>query len=207
MRNPVNRIANYIFFKIITPEKILERINMLSTNNCKKNCTIDYKTRFYPEAVIENLSKNIEKINIGSNCHIRGKIKIFPYSSGLVIGNNCYIGENTQIISGDKITIGNNVLISHNVNIIDTNSHELNPMERSQSFIRLLKEGHAKEKGAVITKSIVIGNNVWINFNSVILKGVKIGDNCIIAPGSILLNDFPSNVLIAGNPAKIIKEL
>ena len=147
------------------------------------------------------------RIKIGSNCHIRGKLIILPYAAQISIGNNCYIGEDTRILSGESITIGDNVLISHNVNIIDTNSHELNPMERSQSFIRLLKEGHAKEKGAVITKSIVIGNNVWINFNSVILKGVKIGDNCIIAPGSILLNDFPSNVLIAGNPAKIIKEL
>ena len=186
---------------------IYERISAQKIIDCQNKTDFGDNTRFYQEATVENFAGNKNKIKIGSNCHIRGKLIILPYAAQISIGNNCYIGEDTRILSGESITIGDNVLISHNVNIIDTNSHELNPMERSQSFIRLLKEGQPKEKGAVITKSIVIGNNVWINFNSVILKGVKIGDNCIIAPGSILLNDFPSNVLIAGNPAKIIKEL
>jgi maltose O-acetyltransferase len=59
----------------------------------------------------------------------------------------------------------------------------------------------------VKTLPIKIGNNVWINFNSIILKGVTIGDGSIIAAGAVVTKDIPPFVMVAGNPARIIKHL
>lgn len=57
-------------------------------------------------------------------------------------------------------------------------------------------------------KEVIIGNNVWIGSKVIILKGAKIGDNSIIAAGSVVLGkEYPSNVIIGGNPAKVIKEV
>ena len=58
-----------------------------------------------------------------------------------------------------------------------------------------------------LTSPIIIGNNVWIGSRVVILKGVNIGDNTVVSAGSVVTKSFPSNVIIAGAPAKIIKLL
>ena len=59
----------------------------------------------------------------------------------------------------------------------------------------------------VSKKDVIIGNNVWIGWGSIILKGTIIGDNCVIGAGSLVSGEFPDNVVIAGNPARIIKRI
>lgn len=56
-------------------------------------------------------------------------------------------------------------------------------------------------------KTIKVGNNVWIGLNVTILKGTVIGNNCVIAAGSVVKGEFPDNVLIQGNPAVIVSNL
>ncbi|HNF29019.1 MAG TPA: acyltransferase, partial [Chitinophagaceae bacterium] len=85
---------------------------------------------------------------------------------------------------------GSNCAISWNVQIMDTDIHTL------------VVNGQPKES----TKKIKIGNNVWIGSNVIILKGAEIGNNVVIAAGSIVSGNIPDNVLIAGVPAKIVKE-
>ena len=99
------------------------------------------------------------------------------------------------------------MLVSHNVNIIDTNSHEINHYERSEGYSSLLKDGHAKIQGNIISKPIIVKDYAWINFNAVILKGVSIGEGAIVAAGSIVTKDVPDFTMVAGNPAKVIKYL
>lgn len=115
------------------------------------------------------------------------------------------IGEHSRIWSASSVTIGNGVLVSHNCNIIDTNSHELHYQERVDSYKKMLKEGHPKLKPNVESKPIIIEDYAWINFNSVILKGIKIGTGAIIAPCSLVTKDVEPFSLVAGNPAKQIK--
>lgn len=91
----------------------------------------------------------------------------------------------------NRIDIGANVLIGPRVSLISAN-HELHPEKRH--------ENHRESP-------ISIGDNVWIGANAVILPSVSIGNNSIIGAGSIVTKSFPSNVIIAGNPAKIIKQI
>ena len=160
---------------------------------------------FYPEATVINLQNDTKRIKIGEGTHIRGMLQIFKSGGNILIGNNCFIGENSKIWSQEKIVIGNNVLISHNVNIHDTNSHPLNSLERKQDFHKIINEGYSLINSNIITGPVNIGNNVWIGFNCIILKGVIIGEGAIIASGSVVTKNVPDYAVVAGNPAIIVR--
>jgi acetyltransferase-like isoleucine patch superfamily enzyme len=165
------------------------------------------KAKFYEQAEVINLQNNKNSIVIGMNSHIRGTLLVFAHAGKIEIGENSFVGFGSQIWSANNIKIGSNVLISHNCNIIDTNTHEENFEERKKSFLDLIVNGHPTQNVNVKSKPIVIEDNVWINFNVTILKGVTIGKGAIIAAGSVITKDVRPFTLVAGNPAKIIKEL
>ncbi|WP_410493100.1 acyltransferase [Catalinimonas alkaloidigena] len=159
----------------------------------------------YPEATIKNFQKNRNKIVIKRNSRIRGHLKLLAYGGYIEIGENSYIGENTQIWSGELVKIGKNVLISHGVSIIDTDSHELNSSDRVDTYLSLLKDGPPTDQGSIKTGSIIIHDEAWISFNAIILKGVTIGKGAIVAAGTIVTKNVPDYAVVAGNPAKIIR--
>lgn len=154
---------------------------------------------------IVNMQNDPSKICIGDDTRICGELLVLIYGGKISIGDNCFVGDHSRIWSGDSVIIGNNVLISHDVNIIDTNSHEINITERVSAYKKLMKEGQPSEKGSIITKPIVIKDDAWINFNSIILKGVTIGKGAIVAAGSVVSKDVPDYSIVAGNPAKVVK--
>lgn len=199
-----------LFYKILKLTKIHRLVNKLNEiehiSNCNKG-VINNGGKFYEEAKIGNASNNPSNIIIGNNTHIKAELLVFPYGGKINIGDNCYIGEDSRLWSGDSILIGNNVLISHNVNIMDNNAHEINHLERAQGFMNLIKYGHPKEKGSIKTAPIVIEDFAWINFNVTILRGVTIGKGAIIATGSLVTKNIPPFVLAGGSPAKIIKQI
>lgn len=115
-------------------------------------------------------------------------------SSSIIFGDNIFANNNLTIVcEGSRIEIGNKVLIGTNVEIIDSDFHGINPNERNS--------------GNHICKPVKIGRNVFIGSNVKILKGVTIGDNSIVANSAVVVSSFPSNVIIGGNPAIIIKNL
>lgn len=162
---------------------------------------------FYFDSMVNNPQNNKNKIKVGNNSHIRGTLLIFPYGGEILIGDNCYVGDYSRIWSAEKIVIGNDVLISHNVGITDTNAHELNDYERSNNSKIILQKGLPNSKGNVDSAPIIIGDRAWINFNSIILKGVVIGEGAIVAAGSVVTKDVAPYTLVGGNPAKVIKKL
>lgn len=111
-------------------------------------------------------------------------------------GKNITFGKNVFINSGCKfqdqggITIGDGALIGHNV-VIATINHDLLPEKRRTMHLA----------------PIVIGKNVWIGANATILPGATIGDGAIIAAGAVVKGNVPSNVIVGGVPAKVIKEI
>jgi acetyltransferase-like isoleucine patch superfamily enzyme len=114
--------------------------------------------------------------------------------SSILIGNNVGI-SGTTIFSRDLIVIGDNCKIGANCKIIDNDFHSLDFEERK----------HGNE--IIKTKPIHIEKNCFIGMNSIILKGTVLGENCIVGAGSVVSGIFPNNVIIAGNPAIIIKTL
>lgn len=110
----------------------------------------------------------------------------------LEIGKNFIITAETSIICHKKIKFGNNVLISWENLFMDTDFHKIKNIENN-----MINE----------SKEIFIGNNVWIGCRNTILKGSQISDNSVIGSNSLINKKFnKNNILIAGNPAKILKE-
>lgn len=200
-----NRIINNIELKIV---RYLNRIEKnIYFNELRHNFTAKGRIILTKDSKIINQQNNKEKIIINENCSVKGELLIFPNSGEIVIGQNTYIGEATRIWSQSRIVIGNNVLISHNVNIHDTDSHPMNTNERlNQIEDILVNNKYDYSNYQINSEPIEISDNAWIGFNSIILKGVKIGKNSIVACGSVVTKDVPENAIVAGNPAKIIKQ-
>lgn len=175
-------------------------------NRCVQSVTNNGAV-FLPEASVFNEQNDSSKIIVGKGTHIRGSLLIFKFGGSISIGSNCYVGEGTRIWSGESISIGNNVLISHNVNIVDNNAHEIDSEERAKRYEDLVIKGHWQEKGNIISAAVIIEDYAWISFNATILKGVKIGKGAIVAAGSLVTKDVPPFVLVAGNPASVIRTL
>ena len=120
------------------------------------------------------------------------------FNPSIVIGNDCNIGEHTHITAINKITIGNGLLTGRYVYIGDNSHGGLSVEEANIPPIRR----KLQSKGEV-----VIGNNVWIGDKATILAGVHIGDNVVVGANSVVTKDVPSNCMVAGCPAKILKQL
>jgi len=130
-----------------------------------------------------------QNIKFGKNCIINKKVSFTSEvsASNLEIGNNVTIAVEVKLDFTGNLIIGDNVTLSEKVTIF-THDHKTNP------------------RSTPIMKELVIGENVWIGANSMILQNVKyIGKNSIIAAGSIVTKSVEENTIVGGNPAKFIK--
>ena len=137
---------------------------------------------------------NNNKIFIGSNCCLKNlTIDMKNDNSVIKIGDKTSI-EEARITSFEpyKIEIGKDCMFSANIVIMNTDVHKIYDIDTG------LKTNEGKE--------ISIGNHVWLGIRTIILKGVSIGDNAIVAAGSIVTKDVKANTIVSGNPAKQIKE-
>ena len=172
--------------------------------NLRKLCIIEDSARLHTNADIINLSKSKTNIIIGKNTQIYGSIFVYPYSGKVTIGDNCSLGELSRIVSSEDILIGNRVLIAHNVNIFDNNSHPKDANLRHEDFINNYTLGIKKYD--LNSKKIIIEDDVWIGFNSIILKGLTIGEGAIIGAGSVVTRNVPPWTINVGNPLRSIKQ-
>lgn len=186
--NIIKRIEYFLIKKIYKQSGIIEGVLLNS-------------------AKIENMSNNKDNIKIGKHTYIRGELIVYPHGGKIKIGDYCYIGHNTRIWSASKISIGNNVLISHNVDIHDSNDHPLCARERHEHYKKIITIGHSKDIKGLKEKPIVIEDDAWIGFDSIILKGITIGKGAIIAAGSVVVKDVEPYTIVAGNPARFVKKI
>jgi len=134
---------------------------------------------------------NFRSNMVGIN-HVCG-ISTHRRDARIIIGNESGF-SGTIIAAANSIKIGDGISCGGNVTITDFDWHNLDPTRRS--------------KGNSPSSPIIIGNNVWLGLNCLVLKGCTIGDNAIIGANSVVVNSsIPANVIVAGNPARVLRPL
>lgn len=166
---------------------------------------------FYPTASLVSIyGKGMWKI--GEKCLIGAQLICESEQAEINIGNNTFIASGSRIIAAQRVTIGNNVLVAGEVIIQDHNSHSLDFEIRKEDINYALARHKRTPKtnknwDHVLRGEVKIGNDVWIGMRSLILKGVVIGDRSIVGAGSVVTKSVPPDVVVAGNPAKVVKSL
>ncbi|MFA6275985.1 MAG: acyltransferase [Pedobacter sp.] len=156
-----------------------------------------------PNCQQRTIVTGIGKTHIGSQCkfgykkggfHKNGCVELQTrYENSVIqISNDVATNNNVFICCANYIEIGENTRIGQNVTLMDFEAHGINPNERS-------KVGSIGQ--------IVLKKNVWVGNNVIILKNSEIGENSVVAAGAVVSGIFPSNVIIGGIPAKIIKNI
>lgn len=113
--------------------------------------------------------------------------------SRITIGNDVAINNGFSAVAFTEIVIGNNVLIGTDCRIEDGDGHFLDPLKRNDA--------------GALSSQVHINNNVFIGSGVTVLKGVTIGENSVIGSNSVVTKSIPANVIAAGNPAKVIRQL
>lgn len=133
------------------------------------------------------IMKRNGKITVGDRVLLHRYVKLSAYGGEITIGDGTYIGDRTEIHAGERVKIGNHVNISWDCNILD-------------------RDYHGFESETERIEPVTICDNVWIGCGCFILKGVTVGEGAVVAAGSVVTRDVPAKCLVAGNPARVIKE-
>lgn len=165
-------------------EVVARKVNAVRL--CRKLNTVDVENYQEKEKIIRELFGSA-----GENPIV---LPTFTCDNGknIHVGNYFLANCNVTILDIHEVRIGDYVQIAPNT-LITTVNHPLNPLSR--------------RKHLAIAKPVKIGNDVWIGANVVILPGVTIGNNAVIAAGAVVNKDVPDNSLVGGVPAKLIKTL
>lgn len=108
----------------------------------------------------------------------------------LVIGANWAFSNNVTVVATVSVSFGEVCMVGDLVSVYDSDFHGISPETR-----------HTRGESAAVR----IGNNVWLGSRVMVLKGVTIGDNSVVAAGAVVVRDVPANTLVAGVPAKVIR--
>lgn len=178
-------------------------ISLSSTAILLENVNVDVRTK-----------RNSRCIFIGDNS-IVGCNFIFESNHGsITIGKRSYIGGGTNLIARNDIIIGDDVTLAWGITLYTHNSHSLDWQERANDIAIIsdnLRHGHDmlanKNWDVVKSAPIIVKDKAWIGMNSIILKGVTIGEGAVVGAGSVVTKDVPPWTVVGGNPAIILKKL
>lgn len=115
----------------------------------------------------------------------------------LTVGDGSYLGYGVVISVGREVTLGRRVHIADRVFICDNPGHPLDARRR--------REHQPVDLDQV--KPVRLGDDVWVGTGAIILPGVTVGDGAVIGAGSVVTRDVPPNAIVAGNPARVVKQL
>ena len=129
---------------------------------------------------------------IGEGCYIEPPLRANWAGKFVHFGKNIYANFNLTLVDDTEIRVGDNTMFGPNVTVA-TAGHPVLP--------------ELREKAYQFNIPVRIGRNCWIGAGAVILPGVTIGDNTVVGAGSVVTKDLPPNVVAAGNPCRILREI
>jgi acetyltransferase-like isoleucine patch superfamily enzyme len=139
----------------------------------------------WPLPSVDNRGGRIEV----ENCAFFSGVRLECWPEALIrIGNGTYLNRNTEVVAAKAVTIGRDCKIARDVLIMDSDQHPL-PGEQ------------------LVARPVTIGDRVWIGARAIILKGVHVGDDAIVAAASVVTHDVPPRTMAAGVPARVIRQL
>ena len=144
--------------------------------------------------VIRGRGRVIFGDNVNAWCHAEKNVLIaYAPHSRIIVGDGARL-SGAGVQSNLRVTIGPRCMVSSTI-IIDSDFHQLDPVLRHDSTV------------PVPCAPVVLEENVWVGGQSAILKGVTVGENSVVAFRAVVTKDVPPNVVVAGNPARVIKQL
>lgn len=138
-------------------------------------------------------------VRLGDDVHIGPGSRVECWR-GLDIGNDVYVGKYCSIVVDGSI--GNDVLIANNVGLVGRHDHDHRAI--GVGIRRAPWIGDEDYEGPGLSERLVVEDDVWIGFGSVVLSGATIGRGAIVAAGSVVIDDVPPYSIVAGNPAAVI---
>lgn len=188
-------IAN-LFYKLAKAlEKLASRKNILSSN-----------VKVHPSSILKTDGIRLKDncvISIGEQSQITGLLIFDKETASITIGDRVFMSG--TLIAAQSIELGDDVLMAWGTTIVDHNSHSISFSKRSKDVVNW--RAGIKDWTHVKIAPVKISNKVWIGFNSVILKGVTIGEGAVVAAGSVVTKDVPPWTIVAGNPAGVVREI
>jgi acetyltransferase-like isoleucine patch superfamily enzyme len=144
---------------------------------------------YHTEAEVRDCLREITRSQVPDTVRVFTPLNI-NYGPGVRFGDDCFLNFGCTLLAIGGITIGDGAFIGPHC-VLATEYHPEEPARRHQ----------------LLTKPIVIGQNAWLGANVTVLAGVTIGDNAIVAAGSIVTKDVPPDAVVAGAPARFIREI
>lgn len=151
-------------------------------------------------------AKGAVGLRVGSHVTIWRTSLAADQEAVIEIGDFCYLA-NASLVCTERISIGSHVMIAGGVTIADSDFHPMNPAGRVADTIALSMRGDRSRRPAVEVRPVVIEDGVWIGWNATILKGVRVGEGAIVAPGALVNRDVLPGVTVAGNPARPVEDV
>jgi acetyltransferase-like isoleucine patch superfamily enzyme len=189
--------------------KFFLKISSISSrivNRLDKKCAqVGSECAFTGNAKIYNHSNKIESIIIGNGVTIDGILEV--YDKGLLLIDDYTFIGNSRIFCANQISIGKGCWIADHVFIMDSDLHPISPHRRLNDAKNFSQGIFPDVYTNIINSPTIIENSVWIGVNSIILKGVTLGEGVVVGAGSVVTKDVPAWTIVAGNPARVIREI
>lgn len=164
---------------------------------CKLVRGVFYRPRFSPCGKLLRVGRGVRvlkkagTIAIGDKVQLHRQVKLSCWgaegTAKLTIGSGTAVGDRTEIHCGGQVEIGRDCNISWDCCIMDRDYHKI-------------------DSDTEIIHPVKIGDRCWIGCNSIIIKGVTLGEGAVVAAGSVVTKDVPARTLVGGNPARVIRE-